>query len=169
LFLGTCRTHAILFDFVIQVYWNAYSSGRESLSNDEARNFVVSANQDGRTTTPWADSMIERVTGYLTGTCADFGLLEDGSRSVRKILPYRIENRVLVYLAYNLHDAGNGDNKVLNHPEWQLFGMERDDVLNEIKRLSLQGWWIVQTAGDVIRIGWQYKSMEELIDALTQG
>ncbi len=169
LFLSTCRSHSILFDFVTEVYWNAYSSGRISLSNSESRDFVIRANQDGKTTSPWADSMIERVARYLTGTCADFGLLETGNRSVRKIMPYRIEPRTTIYLAYDLHFSGNGDNKVINHPEWQLFGMDRDDVLGEIKRLALQGWWIVQSAGDVIRIGWQYQSMEELLNALTKG
>lgn len=169
LFLSACRNHSILFDFVTEVYWNAYSSGRVSLSNSESRDFVTRANQDGKTTSPWADSMIERVAGYLTGTCADFGLLEKGNRSVRKIMPYRIEPRTTVFLAYDLHFSGNGDNKVINHPEWQLFGMDRDDAVGEIKRLALQGWWIVQSAGDVIRIGWQYQSMEELLDALTKG
>jgi hypothetical protein len=169
LFLYTCRAHSILFDFVQEVYWNAYSSGRDSLSNAEAHEFVVQANQHGKTTSPWSENMIERVAGYLTGTLADFGLLEDGRKSVRKILPHRIESRVAVILAYDLHFTGLGDNSVLSHPDWWLFGMDRSDVLNEFKRLTLQDWWIVQSAGDVIRIGWQYQSMEALVDALTQG
>ena len=169
LFLAACRSHSVLFDFVIQIYWNAYSSGRITLSNKDAQDFVIRANQDGKTTSPWADSMIERVSGYLTGTCADFGLLEKGRKSIRKILPYRLESKVFIFILYDLHFAGNGDNSVIIHPEFQLFGMNRDDVLSEIKRLSLQGWWIAQTAGDVIRISWRYQSMEDLLDALSKG
>lgn len=169
LYLYTCRAHSILYDFVQQVYWNAYSSGRDSLSNEEARRFVIRANQDGKTASPWSDNMIERVAGYLTGTLADLGLLEDGRKSVRKILSYRLESRVAVILAYDLHFSGHGDNSVLSHPDWALFGMDRADVLNELKRLAFKGWWIIQSAGDVTRIGWQYSSMEELINAFTQG
>lgn len=113
--------------------------------------------------------MIERVAGYLTGTLADLGLLEDGRKSIRKILPYRLESRNAVYLAYDLHFAGHGDNAILSHTDWGLFGMDRDDVLNEFKRLALQGWWIIQSAGDVTRIGWQYVTMEDLIHVFTQG
>jgi hypothetical protein len=169
LYLYTCRAHSILYDFVLQVYWNAYSSGRDSLSNEEARSFVVRANQDGKTTSPWSDNMIERVARYLTGTLGDLGLLEDGRKSVRKFVFYRLESRVAVFLAYDLHFSGHGDNSVLGHPDWALFGMDRRDVLNEFKRLALKDWWIIQSAGDVTRIGWQYSSMEELINVFTQG
>jgi len=166
LFIYTCRAHKVLFDFALRVYWNSYASGHATLSNDESREFVIQANQDGKTTTPWSDNMIERVAGYLTGTLADFGLLEDGRKSIRKILPYRIESRVAIFLAYELHFSGHGDNSVLSHSDWGLFGLDRSDVLNELKQLALKGWFIIQSAGDVTRIGWQYQSMEEVIDAL---
>lgn len=166
LYLYTCRTHKILFDFVQLTYWNAYSSGQNSLSIDDARDFVVRANQDGKTSRPWGASMIQRVPIYLVGTCSDFGLLENKKRSARKILPFRIESRVVIFLAYDLHFSGQGDNSVLSHPDWGLFGMDRSDVLNELKQLALKGWFIIQSAGDVTRIGWQYQSMEDLIDAL---
>lgn len=169
LYLYTCRVHTVLYDFVKQVYWVAYSSGRDTLSNEEARNFMIRANQDGRTSAPWSPDTIERVAGYVTGTLADFGLLEDGRKSVRKILPFRIESRVEVILAYDLHFASHGDNSLLSHPDWALFGLDRSDVLNEFKRQALKGWWIIQSAGEITRIGWQYQTMEELIDVLTKG
>jgi hypothetical protein len=158
-----------LFDFISDIYWNAYSSGQNQLSTDEARLFVIRANQDGKTSKPWGSSMLQRVPIYLIGTCSDFGLLENKKKSARSILPFRIESRVAIFLAYDLHFSGHGDNSVLSHPEWALFGLDRSDVLNEFKRLSLKGWFIIQSAGDVTRIGWQYQSMEELIDAFVKG
>lgn len=169
LYLYTCRESRILFDFICQVYWNAYSSGREKIGNEDALDFVIRANQEGKTVSPWSESTLQRVARYLTSSCADFGLLESGQKVSRRILPFRIESGVTVILAYDLHFAGQGDNAVLSHPDWALFGMERADVLDEFKRLGLQGWWIVQSAGDVTRIGWQYPSMEELIDGLSKG
>ena len=169
LFVYNCRVHLILADFVRDVYWQAYTAGRVSLSNEEARAFVVRANQDGKTSTPWSDSSIQRVARYLTSYCADFGLLEGGVKQTRKILPYRIEPDVSAILAYDLHFRGHGDNAVLSHPDWALFGMERDDVLDEMKRLALKGLLIVQSAGGVTRISWPHKTMEELADVLAQG
>ena len=166
LFLYTCRAHAILSDFVGTVYWGAYSAGQVELGNDESRRFVEQAVREGKTTTPWSDHMVRRVASYLTGCCADYGMLERGDRRVRKILPFRIEPRVVAFLAYDLHFKGHGDNSVLSHPDWGLFGLARADVLDELKRLALKGVLIVQAAGDVTRISWPYKNMEELADVL---
>jgi hypothetical protein len=169
LFIYTCRAHAILADFVRDVYWGAYTASREVLSNEEAQAFVISAIRNGKTTTPWSNHMVSRVASYLTGCCADFGLLERGRKSVRKILPYRIEPRIAAILAYDLHFAGSGDNQVVNDPEWALFGLDPTDVLNELKQLALKSFLIIQAAGGVVRISWPYKTREELAHVLAHG
>jgi len=169
LFIYTCRANSILNDFVKEVYWDAYTAGKVSISNEDAESFVVRANQDRKTHKPWSDNTIRRVSGYLSGCCADFGLLENGVKRIRRILPFRIEPRIAIYLAYDLHFFGHGDNSVLSHSDWGLFGLDRNDVLNELKRLALKGWFIVQIAGDVTRIGWQHQSMEEFVDAFATG
>ena len=96
-------------------------------------------------------------------------MLERGHKTVRRIVPFRISPKVAAYLAYDLHFAGLGDNALLNHEDWRLFGLSRDDVLDEIKRLSLTGLFIVQTAGDAVRISWKHQDMETLCDVLAQG
>lgn len=113
--------------------------------------------------------MVQNVAGYLTGCCADYGMLERSRRTSRRILPFRISPSVAAYLAYELHFAGVGDNALLTHADWQLFGLAREDVLEELKRLSLKGLLIVQAAGDVIRISWKQPDMEALCDVLAQG
>lgn len=168
LFIYSARVHVILADFVREVYWPAYSAGRPILSNEDARAFVTKANEDRKTAVPWSDSTVARVASYLTAYCADFGLLERGTRQSRRILPYWIEPRPAAFLAYDLHCAGLGDNALLAHPDWALFGLERMDVLEELKKLARKGLLIVQAAGGVTRISWQLASMEALIDVLAR-
>jgi len=50
-----------------------------------------------------------------------------------------------------------------------LFGLAREDVLDELKKLSLKGHLIVQAAGDAVRISWKQPNMEALCDVLSQG
>jgi hypothetical protein len=169
LFLFTARANEILADFVKMVYWNQYASGRDNISNDAARDFVIQANQQGRTASPWSESTIKRVSTYLTGCCADFGMLENGRKRVRKIIPYRIEQNTMALLVYDLHFSGLGDNAVVGHPDWKLFGLQKEDLRHELKRLALKGFFIIQTAGDVIHFGWKYKSWEDLIDVIAKG
>jgi hypothetical protein len=166
-FLFTARANPILADFMRGVYWAKYASGQDSISNEDAKNFVVEANQNSKTIRYWSERTIQRMAGYLTGCCADFGMLEKGRKSVRKIMPFRIEPKTMALLAYDLHFSGFGDNAVISHPDWALFGLQKEDLKEEMKRLSLKGFFIIQSAGDVIRIGWSYKSWEELIHVIT--
>lgn len=165
----TCRANPILGDFVRDVYWMRYSGGYQEITNDDARAFVERGIDDGKTSKRWSESTVRRVSAYLTGCCADYGLLERGTKSKRRILSFRISSAVTAYLAHELHFKGLGDNAVLNHQDWQLFGMERDDVLEELKRLSLKGLVIIQAAGDVVRVSWKQQNMEELCDVLAAG
>jgi hypothetical protein len=169
LFLYTCLANPILFDFVVQIYWEKYASGQNALSRAEAEAFILRAIDDGKTPSRWSQGQILRTGRYLTGCCADFGLLGERKVSDWRILRFEIHPRVFAYLAHDLHFRGIGDNAILSHENWQIFGLERDDVLEEMKRLSLKGLVIIQSAGDVVRVGWKQHNMEELCDVLATG
>ena len=165
----TCRANPILGDFIRDVYWGLYAGGYHEISGDNARAFVERGIDDGKTSKRWSETVIRRVSAYLTGCCAEYGLLERGLRSNRRILPFRISSMTSAYLAYELHFQGYGDNAILNHDDWKVFGLDRDDVLEVMKRLSLKGLIIIQSAGDIVRIGWSHNDMEELCDVLAKG
>lgn len=167
LFLYTCRANPILADFVRDVYWARYEGGYDTIESNDARRFVERGIDDGKTSKRWSESTIRRVAAYLTGCCADFGLLQAGLKSTRQILPFRIAQPVAAYLAYDLHFLGMGDNTVLAHEDWGLFGLSREDVIQELKRASLQGSLVIQSASDIVRISWTFPDMEALCDGLT--
>jgi hypothetical protein len=163
-FLYTCRANAILADFVREIYWVTYVSGRDHIDNDEARAFVVRAVQDGKTAKSWSDTTIRRISSYLIGCCTDFGLLERTQRAASRIQAYRLEPRTAAYLAYDLHIAGLGENSIVEHADWRLFGREPLDVLNELQHLARRNLWILQSVAGASRITWSLDSMEELLD-----
>jgi hypothetical protein len=167
--LFTSRVHAILADFIRDVYWSRYARGYSDITNADAKSFIEEAINEGKTSDRWSDGTVQRVSSYLTKCCADFGLLDNGTRSVRHILPFRISEKVGTYLAYELHLKGVGDNSVLSHEDWSLFGLSRFDVLDLMKRLSLRGLMVVQAAGEVVRLSWKFQNMEAVCDVLTQG
>ena len=59
-----------------------------------------------------------------------------------------------------------GDNTILSHEDWGLFGLSRDDVAQELKLASVQGNLVVQSASDIVRISWKFPNMEELCNVL---
>lgn len=169
MYLFTCRANPVLADFVRQVYWPAYAGGQSELTNEESKRFLLSAREQGNTTTYWSETMVKQVSGYLTGCLADFGLLEPGRRQVRRILPFRVDTAAGTILAYDLHFRQIPENLLLTHQDWQLFGLQRSDVIDELKRMALRGRLLVQSAGEAIRIEWHYRTMEALVDDLTAG
>jgi hypothetical protein len=168
LLLYTCRANPILADFVRTVYWPSYAAGAAVIDNESARRFVERAIDDGKMARRWSATTVRRVAAYLTGCCADFGLLEGGARTRRRIQRIRLSPRVVNLLAHDLHFHGVGDNTLLGHPDWVLFGLNRQDVLEEFRRLSLRNAWIVQAAGDTASIGWLHKTMESVCDVVAE-
>jgi hypothetical protein len=168
LFIYTCRANAILANFVREVYWERYAGGYDMVSKEDATDFINRAIDDGKTEKRWAESTVKRVGSYLLGACADYGLLGQRSAAGRKLKTFRIEPSTVAYLAHDLHFQGLGDNAMMSHSDWQLFGLHNADVRDELKSLSLKGFLILQAAGDVVQIGWKHTTMKELVDGLVE-
>ena len=168
-FLHTCRANRILGDFVRAVYWDRYASGAEAVRKADAAAFIARAIDDGKTAKRWSESTVNRVSAYLIGACHDYGLLGKATRQGRRILPFGIAPAVSTYLAYDLHLHGASESCILLHEDWELFGLAPDDVRDELKRLALRGQLIVQSAASVTRISWTWRSMQQVVDVLTEG
>lgn len=165
-FIFTCRANLILADFVREVCWGRFSAGASSVSRDDSLQFVKAAVSDGKTGTRWSETTIIRVARYLLGACEDFGLLGSSREGSRPIKNFRLTSNVASVLAHYLHFRGFGDNALLRSDDWQLFGLEADGALSELRRLSLQGELIVQSAGGITQVSWKHKSMEEFANGL---
>lgn len=166
-FLFTCRANLILADFIRELYWPQYSAGGTNLSANDALEFVEDAVAEGKTTTHWSESTRTRVSSYLLGACADFGLLGVAMEGrARKIESFRPTSFVTTFLAHDLHFRGLGDNAVLHHEDWRLLGLGPEDALAELKQIALRGDVIVQSAAGLVQISWKHKNMEELAHAV---
>lgn len=168
LLLYTARANLILRDFLTHLYWPRYASGRDGLTSEDTKEFVLAGIRAGQTRKPWSDSTIRRMCNYLLSCCADYELLTKNIRGPRKIQALRVQDRVAAYLAYDLKFQGLADNQIVAHEDWLLLGLQPNDVRDVFKRLSLQGYLILQAAGDVVHIGWTYKTKGELIDVLAR-
>ena len=165
----TARANQIIADFIREVFWQSYAAGRTSITNDQARDSVTEANRNGRTGAPWSEITMRRVASYLTGTLADFGFLEHGNRGVRTLSIVRLEERVAGLLAHDLHFCGSTDSQIVAAQEWSLFGLEQHDVIDTLRRISFHGWFVFQAAAASVRLGWKYRTVEELADAICDG
>jgi hypothetical protein len=162
----TARQHDILHDFITEVYWPKYGAGADQIERADARSFIEEAHAMGIIEPGWSETMVVRVARYLVGTLADFGLLEEGRQSTRRIKPFPIEDPLVTYLAHEIHFDGYNDNSILEHPDWGLFGLMQQDIVRQLEQVSSHGHFIVQYSGELLRISWQYESLDECLDAI---
>lgn len=168
LLLYTARANLLVRDFVTKIYWPLYASGREGLTLEDSKDFILAGIRSDRMQKPWSDGTIRRMSSCLLSCCADYDLLGKNIRAQRKIQALRVQDRVAAYLTYDLKFQGLADNQIVAHEDWQLLGLQPNDVRDTFKRLSLQGYLIHQAAGDVVYIGWLYKTKEELLNVLAR-
>jgi hypothetical protein len=81
------------------------------------------------------------------------------------IIPFRVTSLTALYLTFEVHFSGLNDDSILSHGDWRLFGLEPMDVRHELMRVS-RGHFIPQFSGELLRISWNYKTMEEALDAI---
>lgn len=162
----TARANEIVRDFISEVYWPMYASGRATVGKSHARLFVEESVRDGRTTTPWSESTITRVSTYLGGVCEDFGLLGESRSGERAIEHEHLHPIAALLIAYDLNFQGSPDMLVLESPDWSLFGLDQQATKDVFKRLMHDRHLFLQSAGSASSITWIYKTIGELADAI---
>ncbi len=161
----TCRAHDILHDFISEVFWQKYASGAVVIQRQDALDFIESAFTQGIISPRWSETTMLRVARYLTGCLTDFGLAGENKAGKRELLPFTITPLTTLYLAHEIHFSSGNDNAIPVHPDWRLFGLEPRDVVRELQRVA-NPHFIPQYSGDLLRISWNYKTMEEALDAI---
>lgn len=164
-FIYACRTHSILRDFVTEVYWPKYAAGVHTLTRQDAIDFVERAKDTGLVSPPWSDSTTTRMARYVATALADFGLVGGDRGGRREILPFRITPFTGRYLAYDLHVRRQDDTAILTAPDWRWFGLDPMDVRRELEHIA-GNHFIVQYAGDLLRVTWMYSTMEDALHAI---
>lgn len=168
-FLYTARAQVIFANFLVEVYWPRYSSGAHVLNRVEAEHFIQQGLHTGKMRNRWTETTIRRVSGYLLGCCADFGLVTSSGRGCWAISRFAIRPNVALYIAYDLHFLGMSDVAVIGSSDWRYFGLEPNDVVNQLKGLSHNGQLIMQATTDLVHISWKYSSMEDCLRAIAKG
>lgn len=165
--IHTARENLVLHDFIRDVYWKHYLAGARTIQRQEALDFIRSARSIGRISKPWSDAVSLKMTRYLLASLTDFRLTRDLPQGRREILPFNLLPSTTVYLAYDIHFRGGNDNAILEHPDWALFGLDRTGVVQELRRAG-EGHFIVQYSGELLRISWKHKKMEDCLDAIAE-
>ena len=167
-FIFSCHSDALLYDFTSQFYWPAVKRGRSAVGSNDVRDFLHEAIEAGHLQRQWSQEVTQRVASGILNFLFDLGFLGRYHRGQREIVTYRMSVEGAACLARTLHEAGVTDSTLPDHPDWSLFGLSRDEVIDKLTDLGETRGLIVQAAGAVVSITWNVKSLEELLDVLAR-
>ena len=134
--LFTSRAQLIFRDFIVQLYWLSMKVADPYWTGQEIEDFIIHAMDEGKTIKRWSESTLRRVTGYLAGAAIDFEYLNKSGNNTFELSLPSIDQKLAVYLAYDLHFKNLSDNAVLSHDDWRLWGMNSEDVFRQLQYLS---------------------------------
>ena len=160
LLMITAKANPILFDFIVEVYHKEKKKGEQYLPSKSALEFIELAIKEGRIERSWAKSTKQKVSEHMIASLIDFKLID---RS-KLLLPQFIDDFVFNYWLHKLHFSGVADNNLMAHPDWQLWGIEPQEWIFIVNRLSYKGFFVFQYSGELMQITWNYKSMKEFIN-----
>ena len=159
LMIYCAREHAVLFETITKVLNPLKLENTPNLDFNDIISFIRDIVNNGYAR--WTESLQRKNASYIRSTMNDYGFIDRKGT----ILPYEIYDTTILYLLHEQHFAGHSDMALWDMEEWNLFNLNRRQVLDRIMNLSLKGSYMAQTSGDLLTISWNYQSMEEFIDA----
>lgn len=155
LFVYTVRANHILYDFTLEIREVIQSN---KINKETAKNFLLKSISNGKAPA-WSDSMIIRISSYLISCLKDFDIINKQGYITIKFPDTRVFN----YLLHELHFKGYSDEQIVQDDIWNLFGLDLNELIKEIERISFKGTFIYQSSGEILKIGWNYKTMMDFI------
>lgn len=156
-FVYTSRANLILQDFVRSVYWLQVRNGQTKIRTSDPVDFIREAIREGRIAKVWAESTIRKVSEHIIACLIDFKLIEK-NKAIRAFLPL---DASVNYLLHEMHFRGLADNQILRQPDWEALGLSVEEVVRRIERLSIQGHFIAQYSGELLKISWMYSTLTD--------
>jgi len=166
LYFHAARSDPLIRDFVIEVLWPRYQSGRQDILVEDAENWIRKKISKGLTARPWSDNTIEKSAQGLMSTLRDFGVLR-GLKN-KHLAPAYLRVDAFCYIAYNLSRIQPSGKRLLESTEWQLFFLGTEAVEHLFMEAHQQHLLDYHAAGSVVRILFPSESIEEYVHVILE-
>ncbi len=164
--LFAARNDAVLADAITVFLVDAKRRHAVAVSSKDFVAFLGRQEEAGRMVKAWSLGVKESVAQHIMHQLTDVGALGAPSRGRRSIQPFHAGDVAVAYLACELHRKGVSDAALVAHADWRVWQMTEDEVRVALDRLSDLGLWVIQAAGDVVRIAWRWSRWDEVVAVL---
>lgn len=166
LYFHATRADSLLRDVVLKFLVPQWSRGVLDIDVTEVQRSLNKWVAEGKTSHPWGEHTVRRVCQGLLSTLRDFGVLQGAVN--KRIAPAYLPIQAFAYVAFYLKQQQPSGAKLLDLGDWRLFFMPRVGVERFFVEAHQHRLLEYHAAGNVTRLTFPAKTLEEYADVLTQ-
>lgn len=166
LYFHTSRADSLLRDVVTEILVPQWSRGEINIDVREIETVLRKWVEEGKTSSPWGDYTIRRVSQGILSTLRDFGVLQGAVN--KRIAPNYLPIQAFSYIAFYLKQHQPSGAKLLDLLDWKLFFLPREGVERFLVEAHQHGLLEYHAAGSVTRLTFPASTLEEYADVIAQ-
>ncbi len=166
LYALTIQADPLIGDFVAAQIAPLFRAGARTITTRQAQAWLLAAVEAGLTARPWSAPTAERVAQGILATLRDFAIIQG---KAKKLLRQPVlAAPAFAAIAFLIHRQEPSAARVLAHPIWERFLMERPDVERACLRAHQENVLVYQAAGRVLRLDFPAATIEEYAHVLVE-
>ena len=164
LYFHAVQSDRLLHDVVVDWLLPLQDRGISDIHLEEAQRLVSKWVNEGRTTSEWSEDTTRRVTQGILSTLRDFGILQGAV--LKRFAPAHLTVTAFAYVMFSLKQHQKSGARLIEHPDWRLFFLAREEVEHLLFEAHQQGLLEYHAAGSVTRLSFPVSTLEEYAHVL---
>lgn len=158
-----CKYESIVYDLVVNPIFKQYERGFEEVDKQKIIKYFNSiANTSHPEINNWTEETKARLIRHTLAILKDFKILK-GSKK-KEFYDLFIPLEVVLYVVFYLKLKGNPLNKIINHKDFNLFFLEKEEIIEYLHEASKKGYLIFNQSGNIYEIKTEINSLEDLVN-----
>jgi hypothetical protein len=166
LYFHSARADHLLLDMVTELLPPLKARGIMDIEVTEVERAIAKWVREGKTTRPWGENTIRRVTQGLLSTLRDFGVLAGTVN--KRLAPAYLPIQAFAYIMFYLKQPQPSGAKLIDLRDWKLFFLPPEGVERLLVEAHQQGLLEYHAAGTVTRLTFPSNSLEDYAYVLAQ-
>jgi hypothetical protein len=166
LYFHSARADNLLHDMVTELLLPLQIRGIMDIDVTEVERAIAKWVREGKTTSPWGEYTIRRVTRGLLSTLRDFGVLAGAVN--KRLAPAYLPIEAFAYITFYLKQRQPSGAKLIDLPDWKLFFLPPEGVEHLLVEAHQQGLLEYHAAGTVTRLTFPSNSLEDYVYVLAE-
>jgi hypothetical protein len=161
MYYHTAKNDRFLYDFATTELCERFYMGHLDIAADDVLTFIQKCEPE-RFNKPWSDYVQRRLSRGVMATLRDFGVLE--GKAKKRIANFYLPIEAFAYIAFLIQSKTVSGEMILNSSDWKLFLLNSHSVERMFLEAHQHGLLNYNAAGNIVRIEFKHKSIEELAD-----